>query len=183
VTFAVKTFVGMSSGDSVTVARFAYADPPYVGKAWRYPEHGDAGRWDDPAAHVALMAELDAGYDGWALSASAPSLAVLLPAAPPGTRVAAWVKPFAAYKRNVRVAYTWEPVLFRRTLARRPGEPVGRDHLSAPITLGRGTIGAKPAAFARWLIVLLGMLPDDELVDLFPGSGAVGAATSIPRLL
>ena len=81
-----------------------------------------------------LMAELDLDYDGWALSCSIPSLAHLLPAAPPGTRVAAWVKPFAAYKRNVRVAYTWEPVLWKRTAPRRdrrprrPRPPVLSDH-------------------------------------------------------
>lgn len=122
----------------MTVARFAYADPPYVGQSGHYPEHPDAGRWDDPAEHGILMAELHDQYDGWALSCSSPSLGPLLAGAPPGTRVAAWVKPFAAYKRNVRVAYTWEPVLFARTLARRPDEPVGRDHLSAGITMRRG---------------------------------------------
>jgi hypothetical protein len=25
----------------------------------------------------------------------------------------AWVKPFAAFKRNVRVAYAWEPVIVK----------------------------------------------------------------------
>lgn len=153
--------------------RFAYADPPYVGCAGYY-DHPDASSWDDPARHVALMAAMDADYDGWALSASVPSLADLLPAAPTGTRVAAWVKPFAAYKRNVRVAYTWEPVLWKRTAPRRADDPVGRDHLAAVITLQRGLVGAKPESFARWLLVLLGWQPGDELADLFPGSGIIG---------
>lgn len=160
---------------------FAYADPPYVGCSKLYG-HPDSARWDDPAEHVQLMHQIDADFDGWALSASVPSLAQLLPDAPAGTRVAAWVKPFAAYKRNVRVAYTWEPVLWKRTTDRRPGEPVGRDHLSANITLRRGTVGAKPEAFAAWLRVLFGWIEGDQLVDLFPGSGAIGKSFERWRL-
>ncbi len=37
-------------------------------------------------------------------------------------------------------------------------------------------IGAKPAAFCRWIFDLLGAQPGDELVDLFPGSGGVSRA-------
>ncbi len=36
--------------------------------------------------------------------------------------------------------------------------------------------GAKPAAFCWWLFDLLGALPGDELVDLFPGSAGIGRA-------
>lgn len=161
---------------------FAYADPPYVGCSDLYPEHPDAARWDDPLEHVELMHNLDDALDGWALSASAPSLAALLHQAPAGTRVGVWVKPFAAYKRNIRVAYTWEPVLWHRATPRRPDEPVGRDHLSCPITLRRGLTGAKPEAFEAWLRVLLGWREGDTLLDLFPGSGAITAANDRPRL-
>ena len=164
------------------MARFAYADPPYLGQS-RFYDHPDSARFDDPAEHIALMCSMDAEFDGWALSASSPSLAELLPGAPAGTRVAAWVKPFAAYKANVRVAYTWEPVLFSRRLERRPFEPVGRDFVSAGITLRRGLVGVKPDEFSRWLIVLLGALPGDEIVDMFPGSGAVGRVLETPRLV
>ena len=163
-------------------ATFAYADPPYVGCSHLY-DHPDAARWDDPTEHIQLMHDMHGKYAGWALSASAPSLRELLPDAPEGTRVGPWVKPFAAYKRNVRVAYTWEPVLFNRTLPRREGEPVGRDHLSCGITLRRGFIGAKPEPFTRWLYVLLGALPTDIIVDLFPGSGAVSRVLETPRML
>ena len=34
-------------------------------------------------------------------------------------------------------------------------------------------LGEKPAAFCRWVFELLGLEPGDELVDVFPGSGAV----------
>jgi hypothetical protein len=37
-------------------------------------------------------------------------------------------------------------------------------------------IGAKPAVFIRWVFDLLGALPGDEFVDVFPGSGGVGRA-------
>lgn len=41
---------------------------------------------------------------------------------------------------------------------------------------GSSLMGRKPLAFSVWLFALLGMRPGDELVDLFPGSGAVSAA-------
>jgi hypothetical protein len=154
--------------------RFAYADPPYLGCSNLYPEHPDSVHFDDPEAHHLLMATMEAEYDGWALSASSPSLGVLLAGAPEGTRIGAWVKPFAAFKRNVRVAYTWEPVLFHRISARRPDEPVGRDHVSCPITLKKGLTGAKPEAFCLWLLNVLGWMPGDEMIDLFPGTGVMG---------
>ena len=104
---------------------------------------------------------------------------------PNDCRVAAWVKPFAAFKANVNPAYAWEPVIFRsaRTAADRAPIPekggpmtTTRDYLSCPITLKKGTVGAKPDAFCQWIFDLLGMRPDDEFVDLFPGSGAVSEA-------
>lgn len=155
--------------------RLAYADPPYLGCAKLYPEHPDAARWDDPAEHGKLMLELERGYDGWALSLSSMSLQTLLPLAPPGVRVAAWVKPFAAFKRNVRCAYTWEPVIFRPGRdSSRDGAPVTRDHLSAPIALRRGLTGAKPEAFCQWVLNLLGWVPGDDVTDMFPGTGILG---------
>lgn len=166
----------------VTALRFAYADPPYVGLASHY-DHPDAARWDDPAEHIGLMHELDATYDGWALSLHGPALATLAPCAPDGTRVAAWVKPFCAYKRNVRVAYSWEPVLWKRTAPRRPDDPVGRDHLSAPMAMRRGLFGAKPEAFGRWLFVLFGAQPHDQITDLFPGAGAITRVVDTPRMV
>ena len=156
--------------------KLAYADPPYLGCAKLYPEHPDAAIWDDAAEHARLMAELERDYDGWAYSLSSATLQTLLPLAPPGVRVAAWVKPFAAYKRNVRCAYTWEPVIFRPGRDRSAdGAPVTRDHLSQVITLRRGLTGAKPEQFCRWILALLGWLPGDTLNDVFPGTGVMDA--------
>lgn len=157
--------------------RFAYADPPYLGQGRRYAaQHPDARDWDDPETHRNLIARLRREYpNGWALSASAPSLRTLLPMCPMDSRVAAWVKPFCAYKRNVRVAYSWEPVIFYRgRVSSRDGAAVGRDHLSQPITLARGLVGAKSEAFCRWVLVLLGYVEGDQVDDLFPGTGVMG---------
>jgi hypothetical protein len=155
--------------------KLAYADPPYLGCGKLYPEHPMSRRWDWPEAHQGLMREMDERYDGWALSLSAPSLRELLPLAPEGVRVAVWVKPFAAFKRNVRIAYTWEPVIFKPGRdSSTDGAPVGRDHLSEAITLRKGFTGAKPTRFNRWILDLLGYIPGDEFVDLFPGTGGMG---------
>lgn len=161
--------------------RLAYADPPYLGQSHRYPEHPDAVRWDDPEAHLDLLLRLT-DYDGWAMSCSTPSLGLLLASAPPGVRVAAWVKPFCAFKANVRVAYSWEPVLFVPVPGRREGDRVTRDHLAEVITLRRGLVGAKPARFCRWVLDLLGYMPGDELVDLFPGTGSMGQVLEVEEL-
>jgi len=91
---------------------------------------------------------------------------------PASVRVAAWVKPFAAFKANVRIAYTWEPVIFCGGRASsKDGAPVSRDHLSQVITLRRGLTGAKPPQFCRWVLDLLGYDSErDTLDDLFPGT-------------
>lgn len=159
--------------------RLAYADPPYLGRCSLYGHRHDDpwGCWDDPVTHVRLFDYL-LDFAGYAYSCTSQSLATLLPlAAEAGLRprVAAWVKPFAAYKKNVRIAYTWEPVLFepgRDSSA--DGAPVGRDHLAEPITMRKGLTGAKPERFCRWVLNLLGYVDGDELVDVFPGTGVMG---------
>jgi hypothetical protein len=165
--------------------RFAYADPPYLGKGFRYPEHPEALAWDDVETHRALIDRLVAEYpDGWALSMLSTNLHTLLPLCPPDVRVAAWVKPFAAFKRNVRNAYTWEPVIVRGgRLSSKDGAPVTRDHLSEVITLKRGLTGAKPQRFNRWVLDMLGYIDgEDTLDDLFPGTGGMGHAIDAPSL-
>ena len=45
----------------------------------------------------------------------------------------------------------------------------------APTGFAMQTIeGQKPVKFVRWVFGLLGACPDDELDDLYPGSGIVG---------
>ena len=162
--------------------RLAYADPPYPGKAHLYRGHPDYGGEVD---HAELIRRLST-YDGWALSTSAAALPAVLALCPPAVRVAAWHRgerpnPAARWPQSA-----WEPVIYhggrpleasrleRRLQARRVDSLV---HGIAPMTTLPGrVIGAKPAAFCRWIFDLLGALPGDTLDDLFPGSGAVTRA-------
>ena len=146
--------------------KIAYADPPYLGCAGRYPEKQEVD-------HGKLIGELEA-YDAWALSCHSPSLRVLLPMCPDDIRVAAWIKPYCAFKVNVNPAYAWEPVIFKPARGRHTREQdTVRDRIAASITLERGIIGAKPPAFCHWLFGLLGAQPGDEFYDLYPGTGIV----------
>ena len=154
--------------------RFAYADPPYIGQAQKHYS-------DDPQCaevdHGALLATLSV-YDAWALSCSSPTLKQILtlPECPDDVRVCAWVKPFCAFKANVNPAYAWEPVIVWRGRSLGRDVPTMTDWVSANITLGRGLVGAKPEKFCYWLFRFVGLGPDDEFIDLFPGSGAVSKA-------
>jgi hypothetical protein len=163
--------------------KFAYADPPYLGLAAKFYGHlhEQAADYDDPETHRQLIQRLCDEFDGWALSLHTPTLKVMLDFCPDDVRVAAWVKPFASFKKNVTRAWAWEPVILRG------GRPIPitqntvRDWVEAPaiaenITLRRGFTGAKPARFCFWLFDWFNMQPSDEFVDLFPGSGAVGDA-------
>lgn len=164
--------------------RFAYADPPYLGQGIKHygSRHADAADCDTPEWHQALIDRLCAEFpDGWALSLSTPSLRTILNMCPDDVRVGAWVKPFAAFKKNVTRAYAWEPIILRGGRPIPTTSPTVRDWIEAPavsesITMRRGFPGAKPAAVSWWIFDWLNMEPRDEFVDLFPGSGAVEEA-------
>ena len=163
------------------VKRLAYADPPYPGCAHLYKDHPDyAGEVDlRELAH-----RLCWDYDGFVLHTSSVALRDVLievwAALPPeadAPRVMAWVKPFAAFKRNVPVAYAWEPVIVKA--ARKPVvsmRAVSRDWIAEPITMQRGLTGAKPDAVCKWAFEVMGADPEDTLDDLYPGTGAVSQA-------
>lgn len=158
--------------------RIGYADPPYIGCAHLYKDHPDyAGEVD----HAALIERLQSEYDGWVLHAAATpkSMAVLAPLVEriEGARWMTWVKGFAAFKRNVSVAYAWEPVLVKP--ARKPvvsKRLVMRDWVECSITLRKGLTGAKPEAVCHWAFEMVGARPEDQLDDMFPGTGAVADA-------
>lgn len=156
--------------------RIAYADPPYPGMSHFYKDHPDFGGEVD---HAQLLRDL-ADYDGWCLhTASTTLIEVVRGYDGPldDVRVMAWVKPFASFKKNVSTAYAWEPVLVKPARARPfDGYSTIRDWIAEPITLKRGLTGAKPDAVCRWLFEVMGAEPHDTLEDLFPGTGAVGAA-------
>jgi hypothetical protein len=183
--------------DGIDAVKFAYLDPPYLGCCDQYDHfHGETdGCWDNPETHIDLIERVQSDYpDGWALSCSAPSLQTLLPACAHDVRIGAWVKSFSAFKKGVRPAYAWEPVLFRggrnpTNGHRHPPPPKGGkqttpkdffitedDHwevIICPITMRKGLTGAKPPAFCRWVFDLLNAQPGDELDDPFLGTGIV----------
>jgi hypothetical protein len=154
--------------------RFGYADPPYPGMADFYKDHPDYGGEVD---HAQLIVRLEDEFsDGWVLHTASTTLRDVLALCPDRARVLAWVKPFASWKKGVYPAYAWEPVIMaggRNDYGARQTVP---DFVAEPITLQRGLTGAKPERVCMWLFDCLGARPDDELVDLFPGSGAVGRA-------
>lgn len=159
------------------IMKIGYADPPYVKCAHLYADQANyAGEIDHPM----LIWRLENEFDGWVLHAAATpqSMAMLAPLVErTGARWMAWVKPFAAFKKNVSVAYAWEPVIVRA--ARKPivsKRLVMRDWIAESISLRRGLTGAKPEAVCHWAFEMVGAHPDDDLIDLFPGTGAVTAA-------
>lgn len=167
--------------------RFAYADPPYPGQSKRL--YGDHPDYRGEVDHAELVARLMRDYpDGWALSTSARALHEVLPLCPApepsrknrgryldgtGTRILVWAKPSGPW-RPVGIQYAWEPVLVYGGRARDPRDFIRDWMLCQP--RGSGIIGAKPYEFCAWLFEALGAQQGDELVDVFPGSGAVSAA-------
>ena len=158
--------------------KFAYADPPYLGCSKKhYGDHPDHAVYDTLEGHRALIDRMmDEFPDGWALSCTSGNLYDILPLCPVKPRIAAWVKPFAAFKVNVNPAYAWEPVIFMGGRKRGRDQDTTRDWVAANITLRKGVSGAKPPQFCWWLFDLLGMEPEDEFHDLFPGSDSVTKA-------
>lgn len=153
--------------------KFAYADPPYLGMGKAMYGRDE---WDSIETHKSLIDRLVSEFpDGWAMSLSSPSLRRILPLCPEDCRVAAWVKPFAAFRPNVKPAYAWEPVIFRG------GRPTGRsdqtwhDWHSENITMRKGFRGAKPPGFSDWIARLLNAdaRKNDTITDLFYGSGSM----------
>ncbi|WP_338185619.1 hypothetical protein [Jatrophihabitans sp.] len=186
--------------------RIAYADPPYPGMSRRYyADHPDfAGEVD----HGELIGRLSAEYDTWALSTSAAALPAVLALCPPGVAVAAWFRGHRPHRRAASPLNAWEPVIYGGLIRRAQLEDVSHvDELdppgfTPPLPLGVAqdlparvdalvhvsrprltdpdrVVGAKPAAFSRWLFELLAAQPGDELVDVFPGSGGVARAWAV----
>lgn len=159
--------------------RIGYADPPYPGQAKLYIDHPDyAGEVD----HAELARKLTK-YDGFVLHTSSPALYGVLTqlhdAGITDYRVMQWVKTFAAFKRNVSVAYAYEPVIIlaaRKPVVRKGLDIVYRDWIAEPITLKKGLTGVKPEKVCRWAFSMVGAEPGDHLDDMYPGTWAVTRA-------
>lgn len=163
--------------------KFAYADPPYIGQAKRHYQCAEVD-------HLELINRLVRDYpDGWVLSLSSPTLRQILNLCPSDVRVAAWCKSFCAFKRGVRPAYAWEPVIYRggrnpvnghrAVIPEKNGkQTTPKDFIVEPITLRKGLVGAKPEKVCRWMLELLNVQSGDQVDDLFPGTGIMGRVAS-----
>lgn len=182
---------------ALTPLHLAIADPPYLGRADRWygdgrgsgrtnagtgrngrkpDHHTHAARWDDIATHHDLIRTMEANFDGWALAAAADRVHELMAVAPRQAHLCVWVRP-NAMPGGGRVINKWEPVIVRvhdTRRNRRAGMQVS-DVLVAP-THRSGFLGSKPEAWTRWVLNLLGATAEDDVTDLFPGSGSVTEA-------
>lgn len=144
----------------------------------------DAAEWDVPARHQLLLEELHATYDGWAIATTPDGIPAygMLPTA---CRVMVWVKPNAMPSPS-RIHNKWEAVIVLPPVGRRTsrgGIGAVPDVLVAPKP-NSGFAGAKPLAWTRWVLDALSFAPDsDEVIDVFPGSGAVASAVAQGVLL
>lgn len=157
--------------------RFCYSDQPYLSGAHLYKANHP--RWEDYAtieAHAHLVDRCVRDYDAFAMSMGSVDMMQMIRETnlPPDTRWGAWVKSFASFKPNVNPAYAWEPVAFYggRKLGR--GVATVRDFIVCPITVQKGLTGAKPPQVCAWILDMLGWAPEDEIDDLFPGTGIMG---------
>jgi hypothetical protein len=151
--------------------KLAYADPPYIGKA---KLHYDCAEINFPE----LIARLENDYDGFALSCNSVDLKILLPMFKTKIRIGAWVKPWAAIKKNVWPVYAWEPVIFRTPKRKIIKHKMILDWIQQcpNMTKNSKIIGKKPMAFSFWIFEILRADPSDDFTDLYHGSGAVKEA-------
>lgn len=161
--------------------KFAFADPPYIGQAKR---HYGCTEID----HQKLIHLLCNRFpDGWALCCSSPSLRQLLTMdIPVDIRIAAWCKSFCAFKRGVRPAYAWEPIIFcggrnkHAAVPEKNGKQITpKDFIVEPITLKKGLVGAKPLKVCSWVLSLLNVQKGDHVFDLFPGTESMSKAVAL----
>jgi hypothetical protein len=185
------------------MARLCIADPPYLGRAVRWYGQGGCGNgrgegqadnhpeahiWDNPETHRQLVRTLNNEFDGWAIALSVHSLSTYLEVIETdsrnGIRVCVWHKP-SAVTSGSRITNHWEPVIIKVPTDRKgwsSGLPRISDVVSIPPPRSN-FVGAKPLEWTHWVLDLLGYTDDDEVVDMFNGSGAVKAALQTQRLL
>jgi hypothetical protein len=184
--------------------KLCIADPPYLGRAAVWygagmgksqlsvrdggtsrtgvrpaDHHPDAHLWDDPRKHQELVDRLISDYDGWAIAMAHDNLRNYLRMIPDSTpvRIGIWTKP-QPMPSGARVMNVYEPVIVRIPEGRRASNGCKifpRDSVTIS-RLNNGFPGAKPPAWTRWVLDMLGYDPDTDAVDdLFEGSGAVRA--------
>ena len=183
------------------MAKFAIADPPYYGRARRWygsggcgvghgigqaDNHPEAHIWDEPEAHLEMLANLKANYDGFAIATSVMGLNVYLREIDlkqgSGYRMAIWHKPISSPSGS-RIRNAYEPVLIYVPKDRRGYKSHARiDDIRSINIEPIGFIGAKPKAWVWWVLDLMGVNKNEQVDDLFYGSGAVTKAVEEWRL-
>jgi hypothetical protein len=183
--------------------KLCIADPPYLGRAAVWygnkmsqsqrgkdqggtanisgpkpaDNHPDAGKWDLIETHAELVNDLIENYDGWAIAMAHDNLRDYFPLIPKAVpvRVGIWTRP-QQMPSGARVLNVYEPVLVRIPEGRRAsnGQTIfPRDSVTIS-RLNNGFPGAKPPAWTRWVLDMLGYDAETDTVDdLFEGSGAV----------
>jgi hypothetical protein len=73
--------------------------------------HESAAKCDDPATHRALLLELEASYDGWAIATAHDGLPVY-GELPRCARIMIWHRPNGGAGAS-RIRNCWEPVIIR----------------------------------------------------------------------
>jgi hypothetical protein len=159
-------------------ARRYYGDGSQDQKWFKADHHDQAGEWDDPARHRALLEHLLATYDGWAIATSLDGLDAYRPL-PPGARLMIWRK-LTSTRGGGRIANTMEAVIVYPHHSRRGRAPglVGQvsDFLQCEPPAKSRFAGAKPPRWTRWVLDALGYDQESDTVDdLFPGSGYVAS--------
>jgi len=183
--------------------KLCIADPPYLGRAavW-YGDgmnisrlskshggtanvsgprpadfHPDAHLWDNIEKHAEMVQMLIDTYDGWAIAMAHDNLRDYMPLIPKSVpiRIGVWTKP-QTMPSGARVLNTYEPVIVRIPEGRRASNGqvfFPRDSVTIK-RLNNGFPGAKPPAWTRWVLDMLGFDQDlDTVDDLFEGSGVV----------
>jgi len=141
--------------------------------------HPDAHLWDDIETHRRMVDRLIADYDGWAIAMAHDNLRDYLPMIPRSVplRIGIWTKP-QTMPGGGRVMNNYEPVIVRIPEGRRASKGCTvfpRDSVTIS-RLNNGFPGAKPPAWTRWVLDMLGYDAETDTVDdLFKGSGSVAA--------
>lgn len=178
--------------------KLAIADPPYLGRASTWygssirksqlgaihggtakinykpaDYHPEAHLWDDIQTHKTLIKQLESDYDGFALCLAHDNLQQLLPLFSVKVKVCIWHK-WTLPSRSC-ISNTYEPVIVKVPDSRK-GAIKGLttpDLMTYQKREGMGFAGRKPKAFIYWLLDLLQYQENDQVDDLFNGSGAV----------
>lgn len=177
--------------------KLCIADPPYLGRASEWygnvgkttiarnrgisyrpaDHHPEAEKWDLIETHKELVDRLIANYDRFAVALAHDNLRDYIPLIPRKIpiRIGIWVKP--VLPGAARVLNSYEPVIVRIPEGRRSSigqtGPFPKDAVTIPRPPS-GFTGAKPSAWTRWVLDLMGYNEETDTVDdLFEGSGSV----------